>query len=117
MPRKRVTNQPTKPFVVYVTFPSSSKEYAYWCDIPGVRQGSYFSINGGHAIVRRTAEYDESATKWVPGSSGVVKYARREAIAKRLHEIEREETLLTRWAALRSPEAKRLVRELKELTK
>ena len=110
---------PTKvtPFVVYVTFPSSPKEYAYWCDLPNVRQGSELVINNARVRVHRTAQTDDLVTKWVPNSTKEIDISRIRAVAQRLKVLEEQEACLARWNKPTSPEARRLVKELKELTR
>lgn len=109
-------HKPTaKPYVVLVNYPGSTKEYAYWCDIQGVDRGSILRINNAACYVQQIRSHDPRATKWVPGSFAVAKTDRRDKIARRLHEIEKEENLLARWKKLKSPEAKKLVAELRRL--
>jgi hypothetical protein len=106
---------PVEAYVVHVTYPGNSKQYAYWCDLPGVRVGSLLQINNAACCVQRITSNSLYATKWVPGSFASVRDERRAAIARRLHEIEKEQMLLERWTKLKSPEAKKLVAELRRL--
>ena len=116
MPRRKKVITSTEPFVVVVTFPSSSKEYHYLCNDPTVQQGSTVIANGTRVQVLRTAAYDPSApraTKYVQSD----RTGRIRDVWAKLEQLERVELAMKRFAALTSPEAKRLVRELKELSK
>jgi hypothetical protein len=115
--RKAQAVKPITPYVVYVTYPGGSKEYAYGCDLPNVGVNSYLKINNAGVIVRRVEHRDPGDLNWIPSSFAVAKYNRALDIKKRLTELEAEESLLARWSKLRSPEAKKLVAELKELCK
>lgn len=115
--RKAQPVKPVTPYVVYVTYPGGGKEYAYGCDLPGVHAGSWVKINGAACVVKSVEHRDPGDLKWIPGSFAVVKYQRATQITKRLTELEAEESRLARWSKLRSPEAKKLVAELKELCK
>lgn len=115
--RKTQTPKPIKPYVVYVTYPNGTKEYAYGCDLPDVHRGKFLLINGAKCVVRSVEHRDPGDLKWIPGSIAVAKYERATVITKRLTELEAEESRLARWSKLRSPEAKKLVKELKELCK
>lgn len=111
MPRTRKT---PPPFVVYVNFPNSTKEYVYLCNFPIV-QGEEVLANKCKVTVIRTAASDPRATRYVQK----VPNPRIEEILSRLREIHRE---LEREAALRalarkSPEAKKLLSELTRLQK
>lgn len=117
MPRRPSASTRTDPFVVYVRFPSGGNEYAYWCDLPNVTVGSLLVINNARVLVHRIASSDDRATNWVPNSIKEIDMSRRRSIAARLAELEKQEACITRWSKLKSPEAKRLVRELKELTR
>lgn len=107
----------TKPYVVFVAYPSSCKEYAYWCDIANVHVGNYLLINNAQARVQRIAASSPHATKWIPGSIGEQVHERLKEIRSQLDEIEKQELLLARWSKLKSPEAKKLVAEYKRLSK
>lgn len=118
--RPNVKVHTTKPFVVYVTYPSSSKEYAYLCNFPA-RQGDMLFSNGTRVVVQRTADHDPLATKYVttiPDPTVLAQRDRRFAIIRRLNEIEASQKELDRYASLArvSPEAKRLIAELKRIT-
>jgi hypothetical protein len=115
MRNMKVTHSPTKPYVVLVTYPGSSKQYAYWCDIPGIAVNSMVVMNNAACTVRAIVDHDDRATKWIPGSFKSQFGNRRAEIAQRLHEIEKEEQLLDRWSKLKSSEAKKLVAELRRL--
>lgn len=114
---KRIHAQTLPPYVVYVTYPNDSKEYDYACDLPGIHAGSVVAINGARCTVRSVEHRDPGNLKWIPGSHAVRRYDRTVEITKRLGELERHESNLARWAKLTSPEARRLVKELKELSK
>jgi hypothetical protein len=117
MPRKTPTRT-VDPFVVVVTFPSSSKEYHYLCTDPKVRQGSTVIANGAKVRVLRTAPHVGGlAYKYVQFDEGAANAERRREIAGRLSELMKQEEFIARAAKLTSPEAKRLVRELKELSR
>ena len=98
-------------FVVYVSYPTSSKEYAYLCNQPGIVQGAKLLMNGTTVTVVRTAQSDPLATKWITSPVVETARARRKEIADALVEIERRELFIARMKKLRSPEAKRLIRE------
>lgn len=104
-----------KPYVVHVTFPNGGKEYSYGCDLPNVHRGSILLINNASCLVQSVEHRDPGNLKWVPGSLAVKRYDRYVEIAKRLRAIEEEEGLLARWSKLKSPEAKKLVAELRKL--
>lgn len=104
-----------KPFVVYVTFPNSTKEYSYLCDLPGIRQGSIVIANGCEVVVRRTAEFDDNATKWVQSRSTFDTIRRTNQIRERLRILAAAEEEIARFKKLKSPEAKRLLKELESL--
>lgn len=114
-PRQVNCHTPTKPYVVLVTYPGSSKEYAYWCDLQGVDRGTILQINNAACYVRQIRDYDSRATKWVPSSFAVQSSGRREEIMKRLAVIESFEARIARYMKLKSPEAKKLVAELRKL--
>jgi hypothetical protein len=118
MPRKTPTRT-ADPFVVVVTFPSSSKEYHYLCNDPTVRQGSTVIANRTKVKVLRTAPWVEGgpAFKYVESDVEATKTERKHEIAKRLNDLLREEEFISRASKLKSAEGRRLVRELKELTK
>jgi hypothetical protein len=113
--RAKPATQPTKPFVVYVTFPSGPKEYCYLCNLPDIRQGSVVVANGTEVIVRRTAESDPLATKWVQSRSHFDIARRKHAIVQELIKLEEREEQMARFRRLKSPEAKRLLKELESL--
>lgn len=106
------------PFVVYVRFPSGSKEYCYLCDIPGLRQGDLVMANNTQVPVIRTAAFDPHATKWVrpvPSHEEVTRHARTVEIVTRLNTLVKEDEAMKRFAAIKTPEAKKLFAELKKL--
>lgn len=110
----------TTPFVVYVRYPSNFKEYAYLCDFPAKQGDVVLGNSDVRVMVIRTASHDAAATKYVRPLPDVAELARKErrfAICKRLNEIAKQQEELTRFTALarKSPEAKRLLAELKEL--
>jgi len=116
MPRKPSTSNP---FVVYVTYEPGGKEYAYLCNIPGIVQGDQVLANNGKRVtVVRTAMSDPIATRFVtaiPEHDSVKQTERKKQICNRLREIEREEEFIARMTRLKSPEAKKLLAELKGL--
>lgn len=114
--KKSLPSRVVKPFVVYVTFPNSMKEYSYLCDIPGVRQGSTVIANHTEVTVRRTSENDNMATKWVSSRDAFDILKARTNIMAKLEELAKTEEKLARFAKLKSPEAKKLLRELKSLS-
>lgn len=105
------------PYVVYVRFPSGGKEYVYLCSLPNITVGSRVIANGTEVTVHRVAAFDSLATKYVTSAERHETRQRVTAIAARLDELARREARLAVWSKLKSLEAKRLVRELKELTK
>lgn len=114
---RRKTPEATKikPFVVYVTFPNSTKEYSYWCDLPDIRQNSVVIANGTEVTVRRTAEHDDRATKWVQSRSIFDILRRKQTIMEQLRKIAAAEEEVTRFRRLKSPEARKLLKELESL--
>ena len=109
-----------KEYVVYVTFPGNPKEYVYLCNIPDISQGDEVIANGTRVLVRRTADKDFRANKYVhpiPNYMAVSACTRKSEIMCRLREIEREDDEMKAWAALakRNTEAKKLLAELKKL--
>lgn len=104
-------------FVVYGTFPASTKEYVYLCALPNIDVGSTVIANGSPFKVHRIAAFDSLATKYVTSAAHYETAARRKTITDRLIAIEREEALRDRWKSLaaRSPEARRLLKELESL--
>lgn len=126
---KKITRRTPKPslrravkaFVVYCTYPNSCKEYAYLCDAPDVRQGDLMVGNGGtHMVVRRTAEYDPMACRWTSPASDNRERRRNERAAEirtRMNQISKEIAQDDFFGGLakRSPEAKKLLAELKRL--
>lgn len=120
--KRKYTRKPVVPetFVVYVKFPSSFKEYAYLCNTPGIRQGSEVIANGCRVTVLRTAASDSLASRYVqpvPDLAAEQRVQRMKEISARLDQLARRHADLARWTALAksSPEAKRLVTELKKL--
>lgn len=104
------------PFVVYVNYPGSTKEYAYWCDDHTVTQGSIvLGHNDVGCLVVRTAASDPHATRMVRVDTVQHKRERREEIMKRLAVIESFEARIARYMKLKTPEAKKLVAELRKL--
>lgn len=111
----------TKTYVVYVTFSKGEKEYAYLCNIPNLHQGDQVSVNGGYLVtVVRTADSDPIATRFcdpAPNHSEKRRAERRKEICfalRRIVDQQRELDLFTS-AAKRSPEARKLLSELKGL--
>lgn len=117
MRRKQTTHSPVTPYVVYVTYPGGTKEYAYACDLPGIHRGSTLMINHAQCLVQSIEHRAPGGLRWVPGSRAVQTADRRTAINRRLYEIEKEELELLRWAKLKSPEAKKLIQELRDLSR
>lgn len=118
MTRRKSAPAAIEPFVVVVSFPSNSwKEYHYLCNDPLVRQGSTVIANGTKVKVIRTAPVTPGslATKYVQSDHASDARERRIAITKRLLEIESREQLAARFLKLKSPEAKKLLAELKGL--
>lgn len=115
--RPRKTPSPTLPFVVYVAFPSGQKEYAYLCSDPSIRQGSWVVANGTEVQVRRTASHDPIATRYIMTNAQAAAAWRRKAIREQLARIETALLERDRFATLakRSPEARRLLKELESL--
>lgn len=114
----RIRALPLKTYVVYVTYPSSAKEYAYLCNIPGLVQGDEVIINNTKVKIVRTADSDARALKWVaplPNHAELRNADRIQQIKSRLGKIAELERQLTLWSKLKSPEAKKLVAELKGL--
>lgn len=109
----------TLPFVVFVRYPNNPKEYAYLCSDPNVVQGSRVRANHCDVTVVRTASYCKAATKHIDyvSDDAIDRRASIETIMKRLEVIEGLETSIARYSKLKSPEAKKLVAELKELCK
>lgn len=121
MPSRRTTRPDTNPFVVYVTYPNNPKEYAYLCNFPAKQGDVVLGNSNVHVTVKRTANFDPIATKYVnplPDHATLALRERRFAIVKRLNEIEAEHKELDRFKALAhvSPEAKRLIAELKRIS-
>lgn len=112
---KKTTISPDIPFVVYVTFPSGLKEYAYLCSDPEVKQGSIVIANGTRVPVLRTAAHDARAIRYITADHEASSKAKRAKLIQELLDWEHRENLAKRFAALKSPEAKRLVAELKRL--
>ena len=113
---RRAAPPPPTPFVVYVRYPSSPKEYAYLCTFP-VRQGDTVRANGGACVtVIRTAASDPIAWKYVSPDTQTSAELRAN-IVRRLIEIERAQLEYKRFASLarRNPEARKLLDELKKL--
>lgn len=107
-------------FVVYVTFPSSPKEYCYFCNIPGVVQGSQVIANGTRVIVHRTAQHDQRAVRWVealPDQKEIERRNRRKDIIERLSVLQAENSRLELWQKLAhtNTEAKRLLAEYRRI--
>lgn len=108
------------PFVVYVTFPSSMKEYSYLCNIPNLRQGDKVIANNCTVTVVRTAASDLAATRWVrpvPSQEETERHNRTIEIVTRLNKMFAEFDAMNRFAlmAKTNPEAKKLLAELKLL--
>lgn len=116
MPRRKIE---LEPFVVVVRFPSGGREYHYLCNDPTIRQGSKVIANGTTVEVIRTLRLtpDSPASKFIKSDAQLNRRIRMQEIATRLDAIQRSEERIAAWAKLTSPEAKRLVRELKELSK
>jgi len=114
---RRPVASPAKPFVVYVTFPSSTKEYCYLCNIDSVDVGSNVIANGSVVKVHRVASFDSIATKYVQSADEFEKSRRRNVIHDRLVTLERQLAQHERWKILarKSPEARRLLKELESL--
>lgn len=102
-------------FVVYVYFPSGHKEYVYKCDLPNITVGSRVVANGTEVMVHRIAAFDSLATRYVSSPRQAHIAERKRQLVTRLEALERAELALARWSKLKSPEAKKLVAELKEL--
>lgn len=117
---KRASSTPLldiTPFVVVVCFPSSLKEYHYLCKDPSIRQGSWVIANGTEVQVIRTLAVSDQATKYVQTKTEYNTARRRTFIEGRIAEIEREFLKMDRYRALakRSPEVRRLLKELESL--
>jgi len=109
-----------RPFVVYVTFPNSSKEYCYLCNIPGIKQGDQVLANNTRVTVQRTANEDSRAARYVqplPNQEQIAVKERKQAIFFRLNEIDKEVAHIERFTKLarKNAEAKKLLAELKKL--
>lgn len=122
MPTKhKLKPQTIRDYVVYVTYPNNSKEYAYLCNIPNIEQGDVVcGDNGTRCQVVRTADCDPQATRYVsaaPSIEDVRRRARIIEIATRLRIIQRQQNELDLWQKLSSKnsEAKKLYLELKGL--
>lgn len=116
----RRTPPGTEPFVVYVTFPNSIREYCYLCNIPGIRQGDTVMANGAKVLVQRTASHDRVATRFVypvPDADQINRKKRIEEIVTRLRYLHQRNNELEMWAKLanKNTEAKGLYAELKKL--
>jgi hypothetical protein len=105
------------PYVVYVTFPSGGKEYVYLCTLPHINVGSKVIANGTVVTVHRVAGFDSLATRYVQSAAEHEKSQRKKMLLDRLVTIERETMALERWKALarKSPEARKLLKELESL--
>lgn len=109
-----------QPCVVYVRFPGTpNREYCYHCNFP-IEVGDSVIANGTLVTVHRKAAFDTIASKSVqraPSESERRNKARMREIAERLQVIEQQEAKLDRWSKLKSPEARKLVAELRRLNK
>lgn len=114
-PRKK--NAPFVEHVVYVVYPSSSKEYAYKCNIPGIVQGSRVVANGTVVSVVRTASHDDRATRYVSDVSVVEREDAIKQLMVELNKIAVREESLIRYGKLKTPHAKKMLNELKSLLK
>jgi hypothetical protein len=120
MKTPRKTTYSHKSYVVYVRFHPQGREYSYLCNIPNLRQGDHCIANNALVEIVRTADSDPLATRWVfpaPDHDEKQRAARRREIARALRQIvdqQRELDLYTA-AAKRSPEARKLLAELKGL--
>lgn len=117
---RRIKPDMVEPYVVYVNFPSSLKEYAYLCNIPGIRQGDLMIANGTQVRVVRTASHDPIACRFIqplPDYAEKAKAERRQEIVKRLRALQTEVAQLELWQKLArtNTEAKRLLAEYKRL--
>ena len=115
--RTKTTNTLQPRFVVYVRFPSSDKEYCYNCSFP-VNVGDEVIANGTRVRVHRIAAWDTIASRSVlpaPDRSEILRRVRLGEVTKRLRQLEESEMWAARFAKLKSPEAKKLVAELKRL--
>lgn len=110
------------PCVVYIRFPSTPhKEYSYLCDFP-VSIGDRVIANGTEVTVHRITSFDTAATRYVkraPSQDELSRSSRICDIVKRLNELEKEQHEADRYAVLakKSPEARKLLTELKKLRK
>lgn len=109
-------NAKTPPFVVYVTYPSSSKEYAYLCDFPAKQDDLVLGANGQKVKVLRTAATDDRAVRYViplPDALAVAREARRATIRARMKVIQMEDEELHFWKRLAktNQEARKLLSE------
>lgn len=107
-------------YVVYVTYPGNLKEYAYLCNIPGLGQGDSVIANNTMVTIVRTADSDPIAVRScfpVPDITELRRIARRKEIATALRRISNQQMELDLFTkvAKRSPEARKLLTELKTL--
>lgn len=125
--------------IVQVTFPSSSKLYSYYCPFP-VRVGDIAIVEAPSGLTKtRVSEVEKKCSNRAPWLKPVVsivddqvyakeikaqeatraKSQRQHEITNRLAAIEKDLELTARWTALarKSPEAKRLLAELKRISK
>lgn len=126
--------------IVQVTFPSSSKLYSYYCPFP-VRVGDVAIVEAPSGLTKtRVAAVEKygnyGKAPWLKTVVSIVdnrafaeeikaqeavraKAERQLEITKRLADLERELETVARWTALarKSPEAKRLLAELKRISK
>ena len=125
-PRRRVAgartgritaSKPVVPFVVYIRFPSSSKEYCYLCKDPSITVDSKVIANGTTVTVHRIAAFDSIATKYVQTQGEHLKAERKKAIIEALTELEREYLRSERLKKLARavPAARALIKELESL--
>lgn len=110
--------------IVAVRFPNSDKIYHYFCKAP-IAVGDEVVANGCIVSVVNVYPYTSNglASRWVAKidnaeqKAEAAKAERRQEISHRLQEIERQIAAEERWKKLatKSPEAKRLLVELRKL--
>jgi len=107
--------------IAYCVFPSSPKEYAYFCPFADAKVGDRATVQTGTAIITRfTKTLDgKGATRSIIYVERPDPQLRKKQIETRLLQIEANYTLADRFKKLaaRDPEAKRLVAEYKRLAK
>lgn len=120
--RRKIAHTTPRVFVVYVVYNTGGqKEYAYLCNLPNINQGDeVLGNNGARCTVQRTANTDPLATKFVsavPDFTERKRNQRKAEIRALLTVLQRENAQLELWSKLarKSPEAKKLLVELKKL--